>query len=93
MSKYDDDLAALDDELAELKRERDKYQAEIEYYRSPEQVEARRAARVRIAGEVLMQPLPASWLAPVRAHAARTDEGYLFDDDALRDDGVKVLQD
>ena len=91
MSAAADGLAAIDAELAALADERAELAAAIDRYNSPPEREARRAARVRYAGEVLLSmPLRADWLRLLRAHAERSGEGWLFGDAELAADSVEV---
>ena len=81
-------IQAIDDEIAELQRERDKAVEQAKHYSSPEQVEARRARRVRYLGEAaLASPLDAALVERAREVAGK--ERWLFEPAKLAEDGVE----
>ena len=81
-------LQSIDEDIAELTRQRELAYSELRRYRSDPQVEARRAARARYLGEaVLAVPLDAAVVR--RARELAGDDAWLFEPNILAEDGVE----
>ena len=81
-------IEAIDEDIADLQRQREAALEELKHYRSPEQVEARRAARVRYLGEALLaSPLDAALVE--RARELAGEKRWLFWPKELAADGVE----
>ena len=81
-------IEAIDEDIADLQRQRETAREELQRYRSPEQVEARRATRVRYLGEaVLESPLAAALVERARDLAGK--KHWVFAPAELAEDGVE----
>ena len=81
-------IEAIDEDIADLQRQREAALEDLQHYRSPEQVEARRATRVRYLGEALLaSPLAAALVE--RARDLAGEKHWLFEPAELAADGVK----
>ena len=81
-------IEAIDEDIADLQRQREAALEKLQHYRSPEQVEARRATRVRYLGEALLaSPLAAALVE--RARDLAGEKHWLFGPAELAEDAVE----
>ena len=81
-------IEAIDEDIADLQRQREAALEELQRYRSPKQLAARRSARARYLGEaVLASPLDPALVE--RAGDLAGEEHWLFEPSVLADDGLE----